>query len=70
MNVEKEEKPVFNVSQVPKDELSRLVRELEKKMDLAASNLEFERAAALRDQITEIRAEIEKDKFKKKLEKQ
>ena len=49
-------------AQLPKDELSRLIKELEKEMRAAAESLEFEKAAALRDQVFEFRqalAEIE-----------
>jgi excinuclease ABC subunit B len=45
----------FSPSEMPKDELSRLIKELEKQMRSAAEKLEFERAAALRDQIYELR---------------
>jgi excinuclease ABC subunit B len=40
---------------LPKDELARLVTELEKQMKAAAQNLEFEKAALLRDQVIELR---------------
>ncbi len=40
---------------LPKDELSKMVKELEKEMRVAAQSLEFEKAAVLRDQITELR---------------
>jgi excinuclease ABC subunit B len=40
---------------MPKHELDRLVRELEKQMKAAAEALEFEKAAMLRDQIFELR---------------
>jgi excinuclease ABC subunit B len=43
---------------LPRDELTRLVRELEGQMKNAARDLEFERAAALRDQIVELRREL------------
>jgi excinuclease ABC subunit B len=43
---------------LPKDELSRLIRELEKQMHGAAEALEFEKAAALRDQIFELRGAL------------
>jgi excinuclease ABC subunit B len=39
-----------------KDELARLVKQIEKEMKDAAKALEFERAAALRDQLMELRA--------------
>ncbi len=40
---------------LPAHELERLIRELEKQMKQAAQNLEFEKAALLRDQIFELR---------------
>jgi excinuclease ABC subunit B len=40
---------------IPKDEALRLIRDLELQMRAAAKQLEFERAAQLRDQIIEIR---------------
>jgi len=40
---------------IPKDELFRLIKELEKQMKVAAAQLEFEKAALLRDQIFELR---------------
>jgi len=40
---------------IPKDEIKRLLAEMENQMKIAAKNLEFERAAALRDQIYELR---------------
>ena len=49
-------------AQLPKDELARLIKELEKQMKEAAQQLEFEKAALLRDQIFELRqALVEKD---------
>ena len=48
--------------QLPKDELARLIRELNKEMKSAAEALEFEKAAVLRDQVFELRqALIDKD---------
>jgi len=40
---------------MPKDELNRLISELEKQMKASAQALEFEKAAVLRDQIIEMR---------------
>jgi excinuclease ABC subunit B len=40
---------------MPKDEATRLIKDLEKQMKTAAQDLEFEKAAMLRDQIIEIR---------------
>jgi len=41
---------------LPKSEMQRLIAELEKQMKTAAQDLEFEKAAVLRDQIFELRA--------------
>ena len=43
---------------MPPDELLRMVKELEREMKAAAKNLEFEKAAALRDRIVEMRREL------------
>ena len=40
---------------MPKDDLLRLIKDLESQMKTAARNLEFEKAALLRDQITDLR---------------
>jgi excinuclease ABC subunit B len=40
---------------IPKDELHKMIKELEKQMKQAAKDLEFEKAAALRDQVIELR---------------
>jgi excinuclease ABC subunit B len=45
----------FRPSEMPKDELARLIMELEKQMKAAAEALEFEKAAGIRDQIYEMR---------------
>jgi excinuclease ABC subunit B len=45
----------LNAAQIPKDELSRMIKDLEKQMRKAAEALEFERAAGLRDQIYDLR---------------
>ena len=41
---------------MPKTEMQRVIAELEKQMKEAAKNLEFEKAAVLRDQIYELRS--------------
>ncbi|MCU0494889.1 MAG: excinuclease ABC subunit UvrB [Chloroflexaceae bacterium] len=43
------------VANIPRDELAKLVKELEKQMKQAAKDLEFEKAASLRDQVVELR---------------
>ncbi len=43
-------------AKLPKKELQRVIEELEARMKAAAQNLEFEQAAALRDQIFDLRA--------------
>ncbi len=48
----------LSLVQLPKGELARLIRELEKQMKAAAQALEFEKAALLRDQIFELRAAL------------
>jgi excinuclease ABC subunit B len=40
---------------IPKDEIARLINNLESQMKTAAKNLEFEKAALLRDQIVDLR---------------
>ncbi len=43
------------IAEIPKDELVRMIKELESQMKAAARDLEFEKAALLRDQIIELR---------------
>jgi excinuclease ABC subunit B len=63
-----EEVPEVDITKIPAEELTRLVKELEKKMDLAAKNLDFERAATLRDQIVSIQDQKEHNKVTKNIE--
>jgi excinuclease ABC subunit B len=46
---------------LPKDELTRMVMELERQMKQAAKSLEFEKAAGLRDQVIELRKALVSD---------
>jgi excinuclease ABC subunit B len=46
---------VSSASELPKDELYRLIKDLEAQMKEAARALEFEKAALLRDQVVELR---------------
>ncbi len=52
---EKEKANKLDIKRVPKDELPGLVKQLSSEMQLAAANLEFEKAAALRDEIERIK---------------
>jgi excinuclease ABC subunit B len=47
--------PYVAAESLPKDDLARLVRDLEAQMRTAARDLEFEKAALLRDQIVDLR---------------
>ena len=50
-----EEVPKLDISKIPKDEITHLTKDLEAQMNLASKNLEFEKAAALRNQISELK---------------
>ncbi len=52
------EKSKLDLKKVPKDEYKHLIRDLNRQMELAAANLQFERAAELRDMIKEIEAKL------------
>ena len=43
------------IAEIPRDEMLRMIKELEAQMKAAARDLEFEKAALLRDQIIELR---------------
>lgn len=47
--------PYATQSDLPKDDILRLIKDLESQMRSAAKNLEFEKAALLRDQIVDLR---------------
>ncbi len=54
------EKPAgYGSRQMPKPEIARLIKELEKQMREAAAQLEFEKAALLRDEIFELKMSLE-----------
>jgi excinuclease ABC subunit B len=48
----------LNLKKIPKDEYKHLIKDLSAQMDLAAANLEFEKAAELRDIIDSIKAKL------------
>jgi excinuclease ABC subunit B len=54
-----EERGKYAAGHVPPDEVARLIKDLETQMKKAAKNLEFERAALLRDRIVELRKDEE-----------
>ena len=51
-------RPKRRHEKIPKDEKKRLIEELEQQMELASQNLEFEKAADLRDEIELLRREL------------
>lgn len=53
---EKDQKNALDLRKVPPEEIPKLVKQLESEMKLAAANLEFERAASLRDLIEDIKS--------------
>jgi excinuclease ABC subunit B len=50
---------------IAKEDIARLIKELESQMKLAARNLDFEKAALLRDRIIELRKEFDYAEIKK-----
>jgi excinuclease ABC subunit B len=54
----KEEKPKIDLKKIPKDEYKQVIHDLTAQMHLASANLEFEKAADLRDLVEEIKANI------------
>lgn len=55
---EEAKKAKLDLKKIPKDEYEHLVRDLTRQMDLASANLEFEKAAELRDIIAEIKQKL------------
>ena len=51
---EKEKESKLDLKKVPPEEIPNLIKHLKGEMQMAAANLEFERAAALRDLIRQI----------------
>jgi excinuclease ABC subunit B len=54
----KEEAPKLDLKKIPKDEYKHLIKDLTAQMDLAAANLQFEKAAELRDLISEVKEKL------------
>ena len=59
---EQEKSKKLDLRKIPREELPQIIKELSSQMQLAAANLEFERAAELRDQIEDIKAALEHKK--------
>ena len=56
---QKEDKtPKLNLAKIPKDEYGTLIKDLSSQMELASANLEFEKAAELRDMIADIKSKL------------
>ena len=54
-----EEQAVYSVNrEIPRDQIARLIKDLESQMKTAAKNMEFEKAALLRDQIVELKRDL------------
>jgi excinuclease ABC subunit B len=49
----------YAVTPIPKEEMAQLIKQLESQMKAAAKNLEFEKAAMIRDRIIELRKDEE-----------
>ncbi len=56
---EKEKENKLDIRRIPKDELPALVKQLSSEMQLAAANLEFEKAATIRDEVKRIKDYID-----------
>jgi excinuclease ABC subunit B len=66
VKVAAEVRAVYDVSApIAREDIARLIKELEGQMKTAARNLEFEKAALLRDRIVELRKEFEPVEIKK-----
>lgn len=53
-----QDKNKLDLKKIPKDEYASLIKDLSSQMDLASANLEFEKAAELRDMISQIRQKM------------
>jgi len=55
---EEAKKAKLDLKKIPRDEYGHLLKDLQAQMDLAAANLEFEKAAELRDIISDIKKKL------------
>ena len=53
-----DKKPLVDLKKIPKDEYSTLIKDLTVQMEFASANLEFEKAAELRDLIEDVRSRM------------
>ena len=60
-----ETRTAYVATPLAKEDIARLIKELEAQMKVAARNLEFEKAALLRDRILELRKEFDYAEIKK-----
>ncbi len=54
----KSDKPAVDLKKIPKDEYKHVIRDLTAQMEMASANLQFEKAAELRDLIEEIKDKL------------
>jgi excinuclease ABC subunit B len=62
---EKADLQTIDFKKIPKDELQFITKQLTEQMELAAANLQFEKAAELRDQIDEIKDVVSSKRMSK-----
>jgi excinuclease ABC subunit B len=55
----------LNIKEIPKGERQHLIKDLTSQMNLASENLQFEKAALLRDQIEELRVATKPKKVRR-----
>jgi excinuclease ABC subunit B len=58
MSAPEEDKPVLDLRKIPKDEYKHVIKDLTSQMEFASANLEFEKAAELRDLIAELKGKL------------
>lgn len=51
-------KPKLDLKKIPKEEYKHLIKDLSAQMDMAAANLQFEKAAELRDIIADVKSKL------------
>ena len=54
-----EARSTYTATPATREEIARLIKELESQMRMAAKNLEFEKAALIRDRVYELRREMD-----------